>query len=343
MKKKWNIFAISETRSILMGLATVLVAFFHCYKYRFSNIFSNTFLINLGDFLRKSSNIGVNLFLILSGIGLYFSFSKNSNIKDFYKKRAFRILPSIIIVAFIYYLFIKKVAFLELIKGVTLTSFFIDGTRDFWYFSLIIVLYLIYPLLHKLIDKYDFKGLLFLLFLSISSTVIFMLVNDDLYTKYEIALTRIPDFLIGIYIGKQILNKKEIPKAFIFIFLILFILTNFVLFSFKFKYYIFVRYLGCVLGISIIFIISYIHSIIKINVLDKVIIFIGKYSMEIYLIFEKLCVEINKAHIINIKNNFIFYSLMFGLAFILSIILNIICKNINKLVNKEQPKKVSLI
>ena len=75
MKKKWSLYNISESRGILMGIATLIVAFFHCYSYHFERIITNNSIADFFNFLRKMGNIGVDIFLFLSAIGLYFSFS----------------------------------------------------------------------------------------------------------------------------------------------------------------------------------------------------------------------------------------------------------------------------
>ena len=331
MNKKWNLYNISETRSILMGFATIIVAFFHCYSYHFEKIIPNSLIANLLNFLRLRGNVGVDIFLFISAIGLYFSFTKDSNIKYFYKKRISRILPSILIVAIIYYL-IEKVNFITFIKGITLTSLYFDGDRTFWYFSLIIILYMLYPLFHKIINKKNLLGLLELLLLTIIPTILLMKYNYLLYQKIEIAITRIPIFLLGIYIGKNIYLKKEIPAYYILIFTFLFILCNILLYLININPYIIVRYIYGIIGLSLVFIISYLHTFIKINICDNFLIFIGKYSMEIYLIFEKLCLYIKKIKILPINNNFIFYLIMFIITIILSYILKIIC---NIIINKK--------
>lgn len=334
MKKKWNLYNISESRGILMGIATLIVAFFHCYSYHFERIITNNSIADFFYFLRKMGNIGVDIFLFLSAIGLYFSFSKASSIKNFYKKRIIRIVPSIIIVASIYYL-IKGVDILSFIKGVTLTSFYIDGIRDFWYFALIIVLYFIYPLLFKIIEKKDYKGLIIMLFVSIMSTVLLMNLMPTYYSKIEIALTRIPVFLIGIYVGKQVMLKKEIPELSMIAFFIIFLASNIVLYNFKISPYIYVRYIYCFLGISIVFLISYLHSRIKFQRSDKFLIYIGTYSMEVYLIFEKLCLAVKGIKNMPIKNNFVFYTIMFAVTIGLSFLLKKLCNLIVNLIKKD--------
>ena len=334
MNKKWSLYNISESRGILMGVATLIVAFFHCYSYHFDKIFTNDFLGRLFNFLRSMGNIGVDVFLFLSAIGLYFSFSKDSNLKNFYKKRVLRIVPSIIIVASIYYLY-KGVSVNTFFKGITLFSFYLDGVRDFWYFALIIVLYILYPLFHKIIEKKDLLGLIALLLISIGSTILLMNTCIETYNKLEIALTRVPVFLLGVYTGKQVLNKKEIHEISIIIFLLLFIICSYLLFNFKFNPYIYVRYIYCLLGISIVFLVTYLHSKIRFEYSDKFLIFMGTYSMEVYLIFEKLSIEVRKLSYVTVHNNFVFYTLMFIITMILSFLLKKLCNLITNIKIKK--------
>ncbi len=322
MKKKWNLYNISEYRGVLIGIATLMIAFFHCYSYKFENIFSNNFIVSILHFIRKTNNVGVDIFLFLSAVGLYFSFSSNSDIKSFYKKRIIRIIPSFLIVAILYYL-LMGYNFFELIKRVSLLSFYLDGIRDFWYFALIIILYLLYPLLHNIVDKKGIIGLILLLLSSIILTVGIMYIFPLYYKKVEIALTRVPVFLIGIFVGKKVKNKESINILYMLLFLVIFIISNYLLYNYKFDPYIYVRYIYCGLGISIVFLISYICSLIKIDLISKFLIFIGTYSMEVYLMFEKLSLEVRKA--VQVNNNFIFYLGMFIITMILSFLLKKIC------------------
>ena len=318
MNKKWSLYNISLARGILMGFSALIIAFFHCYSYKFGSSFAGDILM----FLRKTGNIGVDIFLILSAVGLYFSFSKNSNLVEFYKKRFVRIIPSFLIVAIIYYLYIG-VGVKAFINNILLISLYVNGNRDFWYFSLIIVLYILYPLFHKVIDKYNLWGLVTLLFVTVLGTVLLQKFNITIYQRIEIALTRVPIFIIGVYLGKMVLNKKEIPKYILLGFLIIFMVSNVLLFSHHFKYYIFVRYIYGLLAMAIVFLISYLYSVISNKYVNNILEYFGLYSMEIYLIFEKLALEVRKVYTVN--NNFIFYTLIFAITMGLAIIVKKIC------------------
>ena len=54
--------------------------------------------------LRRMGNVGVDMFLFLSGIGLWFSWMKNPSTKHFFIRRYLRIYPAWLIIACLYYI-----------------------------------------------------------------------------------------------------------------------------------------------------------------------------------------------------------------------------------------------
>jgi len=95
-----NLERINKSRTILLGIATLLVTFFHMYSLDFYELINIRFVANILTFVKSIGNVGVDIFLFLSGIGLYFSYKKN-NLKQFYMNRFVRILPEFILVVFI--------------------------------------------------------------------------------------------------------------------------------------------------------------------------------------------------------------------------------------------------
>lgn len=86
-----NLSFISKFRTELMGIAMLLVVWHHLPM----NINFSVY-----DFLKTNGGFGVDIFLLLSGMGLYFSTSKGLEMKKYAIKRAIRIFPiySLIIV-----------------------------------------------------------------------------------------------------------------------------------------------------------------------------------------------------------------------------------------------------
>ena len=83
----WNL--ISKFRLELMGFATIWVMLFH---------FRANMEIAPIDWLSSVGYGGVDIFLYLSGFGLYYGYSKNENRRIFYIRRFMRIYPIYLII-----------------------------------------------------------------------------------------------------------------------------------------------------------------------------------------------------------------------------------------------------
>lgn len=85
---------ISKYRGELMGFAIIIVMLFHVSLSKTSPWFG----------LRRMGNLGVDIFFFLSGIGLWYSWSKQQLYGKFYLNRALRIYPAWLIIAGYFYL-----------------------------------------------------------------------------------------------------------------------------------------------------------------------------------------------------------------------------------------------
>ena len=81
--QRFKIEDISTYRSELMGFAILWIMSFH---FEFIQIFPVHFLTQFGY-------AGVEIFMVVSGLGLYYSLEKDNNVIHFYKRRFFRIIP----------------------------------------------------------------------------------------------------------------------------------------------------------------------------------------------------------------------------------------------------------
>ncbi len=290
MKEKYSFKSISKTRNVILGIATLLVAYCHSTSMYVQNLFPIQIINNILVFIMEIGTIGVDIFLILSGVGLYHSFSKNSNIKSFYRKRALRIFPSVIIVAIIITTIKGGFGLGNYLKNIFLLSFFVDGDLSFWYFSFILVLYIVYPILHKMVEKFDYKFVIVFIVGIVIGNFLLMKYNINLYNKIEIATTRIPVFIMGIWLGKKSYTDYKISKKWLILFAIIFItIIPILYFKVFINYYIMVRLLYCPLAISIVVLLSCIYTKFNNNsILTRFFIWIGTYSLEIYLLYEYL-------------------------------------------------------
>ncbi len=341
--KKISLEIINESRTILLGIATFIVALFHSFSLNFYVLINFKPLANILNLIQKTGNYGVDIFLFLSGIGLYFSLSKN-NILKFYKNRFIRIIPELIIVLLIYNLITKSLTPIEFLETAFFIGFFFKGDISIWFIPFIMFLYFIFPLIYKIIKKYDIYGLAVSLFLTVIFNLLYLFIFPINYGNIEIALTRIPIFLIGTYFGKLIYEKKEISKKGIVLSFILEILLFTVLYTIldANKFNIISRYIYCPLAITTVINISIIYSLIKNknNLIIKPLKFLGIHSLEIYLIYEKTCQILGSLLSINSYSTFylICFSITLVISYILKLIVNIAIKQINNLYSKKQTK-----
>lgn len=150
MKYKINFSSLSKFRSELMGIATLMIIICHANAYGVSMPSVLSSICSYGNF-------GVDIFLLVSGIGLSFSLSKvdlrnRHDVSRWYCKRYLRILVPYIIIS-LSILPLKN----YLANGDWLMMFYNLSTLSFWshhqsawYVALLIPLYLLSPLFYKL-------------------------------------------------------------------------------------------------------------------------------------------------------------------------------------------------
>lgn len=331
--------SINKYRRFLFGIATIWIAWFHSYMLDFSQLEALSFL-NIGvlvELLKKLGNIGVDIFLLLSGIGLYFSFSKNPNILQFYKKRIIRVLPSSIILVLIvtylshvetWKLFFIRVAFLNFL-------FFKDDDQTFWYIPAILILYLLFPVFYKVIQKFKVPGALVLIAISCIITVAAFFINFDMFFyQWEMLLTRIPVFIVGILLAPVIKNEKKISNVTALILcllgLVYFIVIHIIDLFISTKYIFIWHYMYLPLAFFLVFFFSYIRSHVSLSFIVKPFEFVGDFSLEMYLIHQSLYFFL-LGKISFFDNHLLIYAIVIILV---SIVLSFILKTLINLIFK---------
>lgn len=204
---RYSLKSLTDNRSALMGVATVIIMILHYYQILgvpFGGLAKSIVM-----FFAETCNFGVDIFLLLSGIGLYHSLEKEPGTLPFYKRRFLRILPEYALILCIsavpYHYSVSDV--LRLFTGV---NFWLTDNPTDWYMALLIVLYLIYPLLHRPVRSHSKTVIMIVCIAAVGLTAL-SVVMEVLYNKEvprNIALARIPVFVAGALIGKRIKEEK---------------------------------------------------------------------------------------------------------------------------------------
>ncbi len=187
---------VSKYRTKLMGIAAVGILAIHSIDYGipYNNLLRNILHMGLH---------GVDMFLLLSGLGLYYAMQKKTSLVTFYKKRLFRVLLPYIIMA------IPLLAISNMLSGNTPLQYVLDvstlsywmSRRGAWYVAMLIPLYLIYPFIYKLISKS--KSQMIILLVIVSGLSYFCdsidkgMINVAICESVLFVLRRLASFFVG--------------------------------------------------------------------------------------------------------------------------------------------------
>lgn len=295
MKDRLNWGLISKYRVQLYGIATLMILIFH----------SENFILYPGIFqpLTACLNYGVDIFLLISGICLYFSFSKDGNYCSFMKKRCERTLLPYLIIGLFFWIWrylIAETSILDFLYNVSGLSLFLlrkdgylaVGEPVIWYVGFILVMYAVYPLIYnsffKVSEKKKNIRFTIMIVAAVALTLFLRAYTPATFEEAEIFLTRIPVFITGCYLGKAVKEKKKFnlfDYIFFFSFIPLRIITKIIGTDAVLTH----RYLGLFAAflVCFIFVVSAeITSNIKFisKPLKKILSFFGNLSLEIYII-----------------------------------------------------------
>lgn len=316
-----------KSKRALMGLAALLILFFHFYPMLFNT--------GVERFLRQSAYIGVDLFFFLSAASL--GRKQEISFKSFALNRLQKVyLPFAVfcIVAAVY----KKWAVKKIIFTLTGVELVTRGGGSFlWFLPGIMIFYLCVPVLVKLKKRFGlwslFGGLLFW------AALVAVLQYGFKYTTLFILLNRLPIFLIGLY--TDVLREKPI-KLYIRIpvTILLFALGQFLLYKygrlnvpFRDMYYIVA--IPAVLSVTELFELLYGIRNFKLRILE----IIGGNTLEIYSLQMIFGYDIMSFILKETKNKALSFILTLVLVILLSILINAIKRSTVKLVSKIGGKK----
>ena len=224
---------ISCYRKELFGIAILSIIGLH-YLEGVSADFSHSYIMYIFSkiYFGSIGSVGVDIFLFLSGYGIYYSLSHEQNIFSFYEKRVKRVVLPYFIFGILFWvledIIMLRVSVGEFLLDFSTISFWTRGNRMYWYISLICLLYLISPFLYRHKNKISLVILVWIL-----GCVVLYFFNANYFNKIEIALLRVPAFCFGLYFADLAEKNVVIGKRMFYILLfaipvkIIVVITNF--------------------------------------------------------------------------------------------------------------------
>lgn len=271
-----------------MGFAILWVMLFHA-KLQLNHL--------VKDFIFDIGYGGVDIFLFLSGFGLYYSCSNNWNgNKNYFIKRFKRILPAFwTVIIFMFIIqgpYCLKGLLVVCAKCTTLGLWIPAIPMYLWYISLISLLYAIYPSFYRFYTTKTIVATFVILVISFALMLIYIVnnINSEKNSLQILAISRLPIFFIGSFWGKYLENERKCKGR---LFLIIQMLFGFLcLFFFRnnLQPYLWNGALAFIPFILIVPGLCYtISAILELcPLIAKPFNFLGKYTLEIYILNEFL-------------------------------------------------------
>lgn len=271
MKKLFELNDISTYRAELMGWAIVWIMMLH---FTFNQIKPLGFIAQYGF-------AGVEVFMFVSGFGLFFSLEKNPHLLSFYKKRVLRIFPTYYLLGIVASIILFHDNIIEYLFRYTTIGFWTGGIFWEWYVPSIIALYISAPLIKRMIDKRLFTIIATLSIIIL--TLSFYLVANEKFSPREphfFLLYRIPTFIFGMICAYWM--KNHVSARSLYAIILIGIPCFALLFPHHHEIYNY-KYLSLVFLLPL-FVICFIILTKYTKALNPVIATIGNASLEIYLI-----------------------------------------------------------
>lgn len=199
-----------------MGFAILWIVLFH------SNLsFGATVMGRLFGFFKDIGYCGVDLFFFLSGLGLMYGWCvKKYPLPVFYKRRILRIIPiywTVVSIHFLYQGLFTDAIFtpLDIINQLFFLDFFINRNLHLWFIPSILLLYIVFPVLSKIMLSVRDKIRCLLILIGACIIASLLIIATHAGNFLLIGLVRLPSFLIGMYIGyleSAVYEQESVPR-----------------------------------------------------------------------------------------------------------------------------------
>ncbi len=220
-KTQLNLGVLSDYRSACYGFCAVWIVLFHARLDGCDFTFGTQGLSVINSFFGLG-NFGVDVFMFLSGISCYFSWSKKADAGAFLNKRLRRIVPAVLLICVPFWLFwfaSGKIHWTQLLYNATIVlPLLSDVSQSVWYAAAILLLYASYPYIHAAIygtgsSLGEKRILIRTVTLCFSVLICFWMLhkyNLALFANVEIMVARIPTFCIGSYFGHAVKDNRSL-------------------------------------------------------------------------------------------------------------------------------------
>lgn len=281
MKRKVSAGVISDQRSGVFGLAILWIMLFHS---------SLNFRWPPAHLIKATGYCGVDVFLFLSGIGLYYSMEKDPSAAHFYRKRAVRVLLPYLIVAVLYEggrCLLGHITVGEFLANVTFVSYWKNGVATYWFIAAIVVFYAVYPLLYKVI-KHNHQWVQSLILIAGWCASLLLYQDQAAFYRINGFVFRIPIFLLGCFTAPEVKQRKEYALIPTVLWCIAGALLMWYLWigcdPWFLRMYLFVPLSMCLVWLGSI-LLSFLP---KEHPIQRFLLFFGGMTLELYLVHEKL-------------------------------------------------------
>ena len=191
---------ISRHRRFIYGMAALMIMIFHM-----GTRFPNAGALKPLNLVQQLSGCGVEIFLLLSGTGLYRSLEKNPEIPSFYARRMRRILPPLAVCTLVF----DIALYCGPLRAAVGENFVLQYLMSsaVWFVSFIALMYLLYPLIFKLQKAHP--GLIWPLAAGFAALSFLLESEWRISGEAMRMVSRIPIFLAGCALAQR---KRPLPR-----------------------------------------------------------------------------------------------------------------------------------
>lgn len=279
--KKERIFYLDLIRALCVMIITT---------YHFNLLINRENFLISGKLIEKYANgdfgqFGVVLFFMISGAALMYTYEEHLELKEYFVKRIIGIFPmfyiSYIVASFCLFFINRSITHTAPKWTYILTILGMDGYLNkviennyllgTWFLGCIILIYLCFPLLRRLLIKYPKLSIIFIIVY-----YIIFIENYSMQIKMECNfLSRIPDFFLGMYF-MYVIKKVNLREFILAIIFAVVIFVNPLAINRIYKV--------TVMGGAMFYILVYISQIINNNKIKNIVSIFSKYSFSIFLV-----------------------------------------------------------